>query len=275
MQTVGEGPLSKMTATLADPIEYRLSLGDQNVSMNALIGSQIKLEYLGLISCSHCGRKTKKSFSQGHCYPCFQKLARCDSCIVKPEKCHFDAGTCREPDWAERNCMQEHVVYLANSSGLKVGITRHNQIPTRWIDQGAVQALPIIRVRTRQQSGFVEILLAETVADKTNWRAMLKGENAPLDLAAEAAQVIERYRARLDDLRIRFGDEAIEFIEDAQPVELRYPVAEYPEKVSSHNLDKTPEVGGRLMGIKGQYLILDTGVLNVRTFSAYHVRLSA
>ena len=275
MQTVGEGPLSKMTATLADPIEYRLSLGDQNVSMNALIGSQIKLEYLGLISCSHCGRKTKKSFSQGHCYPCFQKLARCDSCIVKPEKCHFDAGTCREPDWAERNCMQEHVVYLANSSGLKVGITRHNQIPTRWIDQGAVQALPIIRVRTRQQSGFVEILLAETVADKTNWRAMLKGENAPLDLAAEAAQVIGRYRARLDDLRIRFGDEAIEFIEDAQPVELRYPVAEYPEKVSSHNLDKTPEVGGRLMGIKGQYLILDTGVLNVRTFSAYHVRLSA
>jgi len=275
MQTVGEGPLSKMTATLADPIEYRLSLGDQNVSMNALIGSQIKLEYLGLISCSHCGRKTKKSFSQGHCYPCFQKLARCDSCIVKPEKCHFDAGTCREPDWAERNCMQEHVVYLANSSGLKVGITRHNQIPTRWIDQGAVQALPIIRVRTRQQSGFVEILLAETVADKTNWRAMLKGENAPLDLAAEAAQVIERYRARLDDLRIRFGDEAIEFIEDAQPVELRYPVAEYPEKVSSHNLDKTPEVGGRLMGIKGQYLILDTGVLNVRTFSAYHVRLRA
>lgn len=275
MQVLGEGPLDKMRTTLAQPVAYELPLGEETVPMNALIGSAVKLEFLGLITCSNCGRKTKKSFSQGHCYPCMQKLARCDSCIVKPEKCHFFEGTCREPDWGEKNCMQEHIVYLANSSGLKVGITRHNQVPTRWMDQGAVQALPIIRVRTRQQSGFVEILLAETIADKTNWRAMLKGETDELDLKAEAAQVLERYRPGLDELRERFGDDCIEEITDSSSVAIEYPVLEYPTKVTSINLDKTPVAEGRLMGIKGQYLILDTGVLNVRSYSSYHVRFSA
>ncbi|MGR4058284.1 DUF2797 domain-containing protein, partial [Pseudomonas aeruginosa] len=156
MEEIARGALSKMTARLESnaPVQYAFRLDDREVAVNPLIGRPLRLEYLGSIFCTHCGRKTKKSFSQGYCYPCFTRLAQCDSCIVSPEKCHYEQGTCREPEWGERFCMTDHVVYLANSSGVKVGITRASQIPTRWIDQGARQALPILRVATRQQSGL-------------------------------------------------------------------------------------------------------------------------
>src|SRR5262245_51371459 len=115
------GPLRKMRTQLSDqggvPVNYRLPVGDAEIALNDLIGTQVRLHFEGAITCLHCGRKTKKSFNQGFCYPCFQTLAQCDSCIVSPEKCHFDAGTCREPEWAQQHCMQPHIVYLANSSG--------------------------------------------------------------------------------------------------------------------------------------------------------------
>ena len=130
------GHLRKMQTLLNDTVEYTLLIGDDAISMNSLLGKKISLNYSGLINCIHCDRKTKKSFSQGYCYPCFQSLAQCDSCIMSPEKCHYEAGTCREPEWADQNCMTDHFVYLANSSGVKVGITRGNQIPTRWMIRG-------------------------------------------------------------------------------------------------------------------------------------------
>ena len=140
-----------MTVTLpsSHTAQYDMQLGDDRVAMNALLGQQIKLNYMGEIHCLNCQRLTKKSYSGGFCFPCSHRLAQCDLCFMKPETCHYDAGTCREPEWGEAVCMQDHIVYLANSSGLKVGITRINQIPTRWIDQGATQALPIFRVKSR------------------------------------------------------------------------------------------------------------------------------
>ena len=191
MNELGRGSLSKMAVRLGETAQYAFRLDEQEVPVNPLLGKRVRLEFLGAIHCTHCGRKTKKSFSQGYCYPCFTKLAQCDSCIVSPEKCHFDAGTCREPEWGERFCMTDHVVYLANSSGVKVGITRASQIPTRWLDQGASQALPIFRVATRQQSGLVEDLLRTQVADKTNWRALLKGDAVPVDLLAIREQLFD------------------------------------------------------------------------------------
>jgi hypothetical protein len=193
---------------------------------------------------------------------------------MKPELCHFFEGTCREPDWGERHCFQPHVVYLANASGLKVGITRASQMPTRWLDQGAVQALPMLEVDTRQQSGFVEVLFKEQVSDRTNWRAMLKGSTERLDLAAERDRLLERLGSGLDNLRERFGADAIRVL-DASPLSFDYPVLEFPTKVVSHNLDKNPRVDGTLLGIKGQYLILDSGVINLRKFTGYEVRVSA
>ncbi|MBT8764761.1 DUF2797 domain-containing protein [Metapseudomonas boanensis] len=274
MQELGRGALSKMSARLEAPVQYGFRLDDTEIAANPLIGQMLRLEYLGAIHCCHCGRKTKKSFSQGYCYPCFTKLAQCDSCIMSPEKCHYDQGTCREPEWGERFCMTEHLVYLANSSGIKVGITRGSQVPVRWIDQGASQALPILRVATRQQSGFVEDLLRSQVADRTNWRAMLKGEAPPLDLAATRDQLFDTCGEGLQMLQERFGLQAIQLLTDSQPIEISYPVDAYPTKVVSFDLDKTPVVEGTLRGIKGQYLILDTGVINLRKFTAYQVAIS-
>ena len=222
----------------------------------------------------HCDRKTNKSFSQGYCYPCFQKLAQCDSCIIHPEKCHFDQGSCREPDWGERYCLQDHIIYLANSSGLKVGITRATQVPTRWIDQGATQALAIIRVRSRLQSGSLEVMFKQHVADKTNWRDMLKGDATPLDMAEESRKLIQACGDEIKELEDRFGFFAISVLNGIEVVDIEYPVVQYPEKVTSFNFDKDPVVEGTLLGIKGQYLILDKGVINLRRFSGYDIQFN-
>jgi hypothetical protein len=203
-----------------------------------------------------------------------QKLAQCDICIMSPERCHYDAGTCREPSWGEQFCMTDHVVYLANSSGVKVGITRATQIPTRWIDQGATQALPILRVATRQQSGLVEDLLRSQVADKTNWRALLKGDAAPVDLPAVREQLFASCGAGLTELQQRFGIQAIQPLSDQQPLDIRYPIEAYPAKISSFNLDKNPIAEGTLLGIKGQYLMFDTGVINIRKYTSYQIAAS-
>ncbi|MGH8352420.1 MAG: DUF2797 domain-containing protein [Pseudomonas sp.] len=274
MSELGRGALSKMAVRLEAPVQYALRLDESQIPLNPLIGKSLRLEYLGAIHCSHCGRKTKKSFSQGYCYPCFTKLAQCDSCIVSPEKCHYEQGTCREPSWGEQFCMTEHVVYLANSSGVKVGITRATQIPTRWLDQGASQALPILRVATRQQSGLVEDLLRSQVADRTNWRALLKGDAAPVDLPAVRERLFEACGEGLRELQQRFGLQAIQPLNDAEPVEIRYPVEAYPAKINSFDLDKQPLVEGTLLGIKGQYLLFDTGVINIRKYTAYQIAAS-
>ena len=124
-----QGHLHKMHSEAGDPITYRLELGDEVLPLNSWLGRSLRIEYLDEIECVYCGRTTRKSFSQGYCYPCFTRLAQCDLCIMSPEKCHFHLGTCREPEWARQNCMQAHVVYLSNTSGVKVGITRQSQIP--------------------------------------------------------------------------------------------------------------------------------------------------
>ncbi|MBD2858984.1 DUF2797 domain-containing protein [Spongiibacter sp. KMU-158] len=269
------GLAAKMKTQLeGDRPQYQLPLGDTLVPMNALIGHTVKLEYQQQINCIHCDRVTKKSFSQGYCYPCFQKLAQCDSCIVSPEKCHYFAGTCREPEWGESHCMIDHVVYLANSSGLKVGITRHSQVPTRWIDQGAVAALPIYRVSNRLQSGLVEHIYKQHVADKTSWQAMLKGEPEPIDLLARRDQLAAECADEIAQLQDKYGLQAIQPVA-GDVLEIQYPVQEYPKKVSSFNLDKNPVAEGCLMGIKGQYLIFDTGVINIRKYGGYRLALSS
>ncbi len=256
------------------PVSYELLFGDQRLSANELIGKKIRFEYAGAINCSHCGRKTKKSFSQGYCFPCMKKLPQCDICIMSPEKCHYHEGTCRDSEWGDQFCMTDHIVYLANSSGLKVGITRATQVPTRWIDQGATQALPFVRVSTRQQSGLVETIFKAFVNDKTNWRAMLKGTAEPLDLKTAAEDLLKMNQSRIEALQEQFGLQAIQSIQNPELVEINYPVEQYPVKVTSVGFDKQPVIEGVLQGIKGQYLILDTGVINIRKHTSYQVSLS-
>ena len=275
---VFSGELRKMQAALPadekDAVQYQMVLGEKRIDLNDFIGDNLTLSYSGEINCVHCSRKTNKSFNQGYCYPCFKSLAQCDQCIMSPEKCHYEAGTCREPSWGETFCLQDHYVYLANSSGLKVGITRGTQIPTRWIDQGAVQALPIFRVQQRRYAGLVEVILKQHMADKTNWRAMLKGNPELLDLPTLFRDVLPEIKTEIEQLQNQYGLQSIQLCEDVKPIAIKFPVSEFPLKVTSRNFDKTPTIDGKLLGIKGQYLILDTGVLNLRKFGGYHITLS-
>ena len=274
MSIQASGHLAKMEVSLGDTVSYQLPLDDQRIPLNQAIGKTIAIEHIGDIHCIHCGRRSKKSFSQGYCYPCFTKLPQCDTCIMSPERCHFHHGTCRDPAWGERYCFTDHFVYLANSSGVKVGITRGTQLPTRWIDQGATQGLPIFRVQTRYQAGLIEDCIREFVADKTSWQKMLKGNAQPVDLGAIRDELLIKAESGLELLEQEFGLQALQRLYNETTTEINFPVHEFPEKVKSFNLDKQPLVEGVLKGIKGQYLILDTGVINIRKYTAYNVQFS-
>lgn len=252
-----------MRAYQGAPVSYGLELGGVQFDLTARVGKLISLNFTGKIFCVNCGKVTKKTYSQGYCFPCTIKLAECDLCILKPETCHYDKGTCREPSWGEENCLKPHVVYLANSSGLKVGITRKTQVPIRWIDQGASEALPILEVKTRLQSGHVEMMFKKHISDKTDWRKMLKGDPEAIDLVATKERLLLELKEELAGVEHEILNEPV--------VSFKYPIQRYPEKISSMNLDKTPEIKDRLIGIKGQYLIFENGVLNVRSHTGYEV----
>lgn len=269
------GLLDKMHTELADVVQYQLVLGSERMPLNPVLGKKLSLKFLGKIVCANCGTETKKSYGEGYCYPCTMKLAECDICIVKPELCHFDKGTCRDPEWGKKNCMIPHYVYLSNSSGLKVGITRHTQIPTRWIDQGAIQGLPIFKVDSRYHSGLIEKVLSSHVADKTNWRNMLKGEVEQLDLVSERDRLMDMVGEEIEQLEEELSLNAFDYLENETPTEIKFPVLEHPSKVTSLSFDKTPVIEGTLLGIKGQYLIFDIGVINMRKHSSYLVEAQA
>lgn len=258
--------LEKMKTSFAPNLTYSVGEGKEEFVFTDFIGKNISLKFSGKIFCQNCGKKTKKSYSQGHCYPCTLKLASCDLCIMKPETCHFEQGTCREPDWALSHCFTPHIIYLANSSGLKVGITRETQVPTRWVDQGATQALAILRVKNRKDSGLVEMIIKKHANDRTDWRKMLKAKSEDLALVSIAQQILQQCADELQGMEIERLNEKVWTID--------YPINAYPQKVKSLNLDKTPQFSGTLTGIKGQYLIFNDTVINIRSHSGYEVSIS-
>jgi len=266
------GILRKMKAEWAEPVEYHLHLSTAEIPLNAALGKSISICYTGNIFCIQCDRKIKKSFQQGYCFPCYQRLLECNLCVIHPERCSVEQGTCALNDWAHEHCHHTHIVYLANTSGLKVGITRETNMKTRWVDQGAVQAVPIFKVSNRYRAGVIEVLLKNHVKDKTNWRVMLKNQVETLDLALHRTELFAKIETSLPYT-------AKDFLADIQclnetPVALAYPCQAYPQKLTSLSFDKNPTVEGTLMGIKGQYLLLDTGVINLRKFGGYEVEVS-
>lgn len=267
-----QGPLHKMHTRLEQPVAYRLRLGDSSIDLHEQLGKTLRLTWQQQINCVHCGRATNKSFNQGYCYPCFSSLARCDSCILSPEKCHFHLGTCREPDWAKSYCMQSHIIYLSNTSAVKIGITRENQVPTRWIDQGAIQAIPILRVSKRYHAGLVEHAFKRHVSDKTNWRNMLKNQVEEIDLYQIFETLWPHVKVELD---AELLDDVEEIAKPDASLNLNYPALAYPQKIVSYNLEKQPLIEGILDAIKGQYLILDRGVINIRKYGGYLVSLES
>lgn len=262
-----EGNILKMENQLGSVAEYFLPIGDQKVPMNELVGKEIEFEFKGQINCISTGEKLKKTYNQGYSYKAFSTLPECDICIVKPELCHYDKGTCRDPKWGEKHCLTPHYIYLSIASAPKIGITREVNIPHRWIDQGASYALPILKVKDRLTSGIIESEIAKNMSDKTNWRKMLKGEIAEADLYEIRDQIFEDYGDLIDDLEADDIDEEI--------LEIKYPIESLPEKIVSLGFDKKPVIKGKLTGIKGQYLIFDNGVLNMRKHQGYYLYLNS
>jgi len=259
--------LQKMAIEAGEPLRYFLEIDERGdkapLEVNTLIGSELIIRHTGEIRCQACFASTPKSYAQGHCYRCFKRLARCDLCVMAPHRCHYDKGTCREPEWGESFCMQPHLVYLANSSSLKVGITREGGHLGRWRDQGALQGRILALADTRQAAGELEVQLAKTFGDRSQWRALISSDAEPVDLDAAAEQA----RALVPDpgKKVRYID-----ADETQTEHLQYPVSEWPP-VTRLNFKKADEQSGVLRGVKGQYLLFDTGVFNVREHTGYEV----
>lgn len=255
--------LTKMPVSLEDQVQYYMRQdGGDLLHMNPLIGQEIAINFEGVIHCIICGKKTKKSFGNGACYSCFMNAPESSPCIVRPELCEAHLGKGRDAEWEEAHHNQEHVVYLAKSSAIKIGVTRKTQVPTRWIDQGASEAIILAEVPYRQLAGLIEVQMKDFFTDKTNWQRMLKNELVDIDLL-DAKEEALNY----------LDEEYFEYISDKDEiVRISYPVEEYPEKVKSVKLDKVPIIESKLHGIKGQYLYLDNNqVINIRNHSGYLV----
>ncbi|WP_313111917.1 DUF2797 domain-containing protein [Aequorivita sediminis] len=259
-----EGVLTKMQTENGSPIQYYLIFKNDFINVNQLLDKKISINFR-YHQCLNCELQ-KKIYRQGFCYDCFFEIPQAADWIINPEKstAHLEIED-RDLDYEKKVQLQPHIVYLANSSSVKVGVTRKTQVPTRWIDQGAHEAIEIVEVPNRYLAGITEIALKDHVSDKTNWRNMLKNDIKDEDLV-EWREKLKQY----------IPTEAMDYyLENNSETNLQFPVLKYPEKPKSLNLDKTPFYEGILKGIKGQYLIFeDNTVFNVRSNEGYVVSIT-
>ena len=259
-----EGVLTKMETEYGNPIQYYLVFESSFLNVNQLLDKNIAINFVGF-QCLNC-RKKKKIFRQGFCYDCFYSSAAVGDWIMRPELSTAHLGIAdRDLAYEEKVQLQPHIVYLALSSEIKVGVTRKTQVPTRWIDQGANEAIAIVEVPNRYLAGITEVALKNHYADKTNWRKMLTNDVEAVDLVAE--------RLKLQDL-IPAEVQEYFYSNKNDLYQMEYPVLQYPSKVKSLSLDKTPNFEGKLTGIKGQYLLFEDGtVFNIRGSEGYVVSI--
>lgn len=259
-----QGVLTKMETEFSQPIQYYLVFENDFLHMNQLLNKTLTIQLIGF-QCLNCGL-SNPIYRQGFCRSCFFDIPQAADWIIRPElsTAHLDQED-RDLVYEKKVQLTPHVVYLANSSNIKVGVTRKTQIPTRWIDQGAHEAIEIVEVPNRYLAGITEVALKGYVSDKTNWRSMLKNDIVDENLV--------EWRERLKQY---IPDEAKEYyIETNTETNIDFPVLQYPDKPNSLNLVKTPAYQGILKGIKGQYLIFeDQMVFNIRGSEGYVVRLS-
>jgi hypothetical protein len=257
------GNLIKMRSEPDNPVRYFLPLGDTEIEMNPLLDKNIKLKHNGVINCINCSKQTAKSYNQGFCYNCFLTAPEADESVFRPELSKAHLGIARNMEWATEHDLIDHYVYLSVTSDLKVGVTRHHQLFTRWIDQGAVKAIKLAKTPNRQIAGIIEVYLKRFVGDKTQWQKMLKGEIAEgINLQAEK----ERLTGLLPGELKQYADS------DHSVFEFAYPGKLPDNKITSVGFDDTPEISGELCGIKGQYLIFsDSRVINIRKYNGYFI----
>ncbi|MBM1106054.1 DUF2797 domain-containing protein [Aurantibacter crassamenti] len=259
-----EGVLRKMQTEIGNPIQYFMIFENDFLNVNQILDKQLQIDFIKY-QCLSCG-KDKPIYRQGFCQSCFFETPAAGDWIMRPElsTAHLNKED-RNLEYEKKAQLQPHIVYLANSSNVKVGVTRKAQVPTRWIDQGAHEAIEIVEVPNRYLAGITEVSLKDHVGDKTNWRKMLTNNVDDENLVEWRAKLKQYIPAEAQEY----------FIENNTETNLDFPVLQYPEKVKSLNLTKTPNFSGVLKGIKGQYLIFeDNTVFNVRGSEGYYVGLS-
>ena len=258
-----QGVLRKMRSEIGLPIQYYLLFKDDFLHVNQILNAKVTINFIKY-QCLNCGLD-KPIYRQGYCKNCFFEMPSAGDWIIHPELSTAHLGKeDRDLAYEKKVQLQPHIVYLANSSTVKVGVTRKTQVPTRWIDQGAHEAIEIVETPNRYLAGLTEVALKDHVGDKTNWRKMLTNDIEDVDLVA--------WRQKL---KAYIPPEAAEyFISSNTETHLKFPVLQYPEKVKSLNLTKTPNFTGTLKGVKGQYLLFeDNTVFNVRSNEGYVIGL--
>lgn len=258
------GVLTKMITENDQPVRYYLEMEHDILAMNQLLEKELEISF-EKYQCLSCGQD-KKIFRQGFCYDCFYEQPQAGDWVIRPELSQAHLGIAdRDLAFEKKVQLQPHVVYLANSSEVKVGVTRKSQIPTRWIDQGAHEAIEIVEVPNRYLAGITEVALKEHISDKTNWQKMLKNDVTDEDLEAVRKSLLGF-----------IPEEVKEFIIDKSvEVHIDFPVLQYPSKVKSLNLEKRSIYKGKLVGIKGQYLLFEGGtVFNIRNHEGFVVKMS-
>lgn len=253
--------LRKMHAQIEHgEVQYYFNTPKEQIHVNHYIGKQVELSFTNAINCISCGKSIKKTFAQGYCYPCFASSPETEECVLRPELCQAHQGVARDMEYAKNHCLIPHFVYLSETSGIKVGVTRHTQIPTRWIDQGAVQAQIIAQTPNRFLAGTIEVALKTIMADKTNWRKMLLKSQSEFDLDAIKQQAYDAI------------PQFAEYFYAGDTTIISYPGTHALEKVSSVKFDTSPTITDVLVAIKGQYLLFASGkVFNVRNHTGYEL----
>lgn len=261
---IERGNLFKMLTEFSDPVQYKLPLNEKFIFMNELIGQKISIRYEGIINCIKCGKETKKSYNQGFCYSCFMTAPEADPAIVNPELDMAHLGISRDMEWAKTYSLVEHAVYLSLTSSVKVGVTRSSNLVTRWIDQGATQGIVIARTPYRHLAGVIEVALKQYFNDKTNWKDMLSNRTSgTTDLLAEKQRA---YQFFPDELKMYIS-------ENEDIIRINYPISAFYPEVKSIDIEKIIVFSGILTGIKGQYLMFEDKVLNIRKYGGYLVSI--
>ena len=260
-----QGQISKMGVELGSPINYILPIGSKQILLNQCINQKISIEFKGDIFCINCNKKIKKTFMQGYCYPCFLQSPQTSECIFKPHLCKAHLGESRDMEWSKKHCLTDTYVYLSLTSHLKVGVTRASHIPSRWIDQGAHYAIKFAKTPNRYLAGMIEVELSKHISDRTQWRKMIQGNYINMNLLDKKNELSYLLSQKMQEY----------ILNDDEITSLQYPGINKPEKIKSINLDKNPELTGKLTGIKGQYLILDNqNVINVRKYTGYILNIN-
>ncbi len=259
------GNILKMRTEFSVPVQYYLPIGKEEIHINPLIGKKINIKYLHRINCINCGVETNKSFHQGYCYSCYISVPQTDTGILHPEKDQSHLGISRDMEWAKKNTLIDHFVYLALTGDIKVGVTRHTQIPERWIDQGAIQAIRFARTPYRQLAGQIEVELKKHISDKTNRLKMLTATESSINLTEKKKHFkslipkdLNQYvslNKKITNIKYPFNNPGI-------------------DKFISVTFDNQEFVSGKIAGIKGQYLIFSDGkILNIRKHNGYFIEI--